>query len=69
MNHHIEVDLDDQEYDLLLLILGAGRGFAHANGLASVEIVVALTNKLFAQSPGFVPYMVKDGHIVRSTTQ
>ena len=65
----IEVDLTEDEYKLLLFAIGAGCGVANQNGLVSVDAVVALTNKLFAASPGFIPYEVRDGKIERITPQ
>ena len=69
MTRRIEADLTDQEYDLLLLILGAGGGFATVNGFASVAALVLLTNKLFMGLPGFMPYIVEGGQMKQTTKQ
>ena len=66
---HLDVELTRRENDLVLLMVGYGAGMLQNEGIATIEEICALTNKLFAASPNFTPYVVNYGRIVRAKTQ
>lgn len=54
----IDVELDRNETDLLLFMLGAGIGNLRHLKIADIDRMLAIVNKLMQQNPDFTPYAV-----------
>ena len=65
MTKKLNVELSSSEYDLFLLMIGAGGGVIAQSLPMFVEDAAALTNKLLADSENFIPVEVRDGIIQR----